>query len=66
MKYLYPLPLMIVLTIAGCANPAPVGTDTQACIKYRAMMSAPISPAAAEALRQQCTQSRKSGSRDHE
>ncbi|MBS0847400.1 hypothetical protein [Citrobacter sp. JGM124] len=59
MKYLPPLIITLSLMVAGCAaSHAPI-PETRACMKYRTMMTAPLSPDAAAALRQQCEQSRQ-------
>lgn len=54
------LAIALGVALAGCA-PHPLRTheDTQACMTYRAMMTAPMPPDAMHRLRQQCDASRQ-------
>lgn len=54
------LPIIFAaLTATGCTNHHHNNDDTPECMKYRAMMTAPISPAAADDLKKRCEQSRQ-------
>ena len=59
MKNCHRLLITLFLSLAGCAEHPASKDETHACMEYRSMLTAPISPAAAQALREKCEQSRQ-------
>ncbi|HEK1685244.1 TPA: hypothetical protein SMR42_001572 [Pseudomonas putida] len=54
------LAIVALVGLAGCSSPEPlkVTEETQECMTYRSMMTAPMAPDAMERLRVDCETSR--------
>ena len=49
------LSFLFIAFLYGCASTSPkIHTETQACINYRSMMTAPMPPDAMQRLKQAC------------
>jgi len=60
MKLFHSLIIATALSsLISCAEKPLPQTETRECIEYRNMMTAPMSPAAAEELRKKCEWSRQ-------
>lgn len=53
--------IVIMAGLAGCSSPesSKAAEETQECMTYRSMMTAPMAPDAMERLREDCERSRK-------
>ena len=59
MENLRPLIIAIALSAVSCANTTKENKETNECMNYRAMMTAPMPQSAVDDLRKKCEESRR-------